>query len=153
MAEENQPPGEDKKKFLFVSYDALITDIAWQVTKEGHEVKYYIDNKEEADIADGFVNKSTDWKTDVDWADVVVFDDVNGFGTEADKLRKQGKLVVGGTSYTDKLEDDREFGQEELQKVGINVLPHWEFTKFDDAIEFIKKNPDRYVLKPSGKAQ
>src|SRR3989344_6034904 len=153
MAEENQPPGEDKKKFLFVSYDALITDIAWQVTKEGHEVKYYIDNKKEADIADGFVNKSTDWKTDVDWADVIVFDDVLGFGTEADKLRKQGKLVVAGTPYSDKLEDDRSFGQEELKKEGINIIPYRDFTDFGEAIEYMKQNPDEYVIKPSGEAQ
>ena len=37
----------DKKKFLFVSLDGLIADIAWQVVKEGHEVKLYTDNKEE----------------------------------------------------------------------------------------------------------
>ena len=31
-------PAEDRMpfKFLFVSYDGLIGDIAWQVTKEGH---------------------------------------------------------------------------------------------------------------------
>jgi len=30
-------------KFLFVSYEGLIADIAWQVVKEGHEVKLYTD--------------------------------------------------------------------------------------------------------------
>jgi phosphoribosylamine--glycine ligase len=153
MAEESQPPGNGKKKFLFVSYDALITDIAWQTAKEGHDVKYYIDNKEEADIADGFVPKSTDWRKDADWADVVVFDDVLGFGTEAAKLREQGKLVVGGTPYTDKLEDDRSFGQEELKRHGINIILYREFTDFDEAIEYIKQNPDEYVIKSSGEAQ
>ena len=29
----------------------------------------------------------------------------------------------------------------------------WNFTSFDEAIAFIKLNPDRYVIKPSGKAQ
>jgi len=32
----------DKKKFLFVSLDGLIADIAWQVVKEVHEVKLFI---------------------------------------------------------------------------------------------------------------
>ena len=153
MAEEAQAPGNGKKKFLFVSYDALITDIAWQTAKEGHDVKYYIDNKEEADIADGFVPKSTDWRKDADWADVIVFDDVLGFGTEAAHLREAGKLVVGGTPYTDKLEDDRSFGQEELKRHGINIILYREFTDFDEAIEYIKQNPDEYVIKPSGEAQ
>ena len=35
-----------KKKFLFVSIDALIHDIAWQVVKEGHDVRYFIQEKE-----------------------------------------------------------------------------------------------------------
>ena len=80
------------------------------------------------------------------------FDDI-GFGQIADELRKNGKLVVGGTPFTDRLEDDREFGQDELKKAGVNTLPHWDFVGFDDAIEFVKKNPERYVIKPSGRAQ
>src|SRR3989344_6726977 len=103
-----------KQKFLFVSQDALISDVAWQVLKEGHEVKYYIGNKIEADIADGFVPKSQNWHDDVAWADVIIFDDVLGHGTIAQKLRAEGYKVVGGTTYTDMLEDDRSFGQREL---------------------------------------
>jgi phosphoribosylamine--glycine ligase len=51
----------DKKKFLFVSLDGLIADIAWQVVKEGHEVKLFIEAKDEREIADGFVAKTDDW--------------------------------------------------------------------------------------------
>lgn len=85
----------------------------------------------------------------MDWADVVVFDDV-GFGKIAGSLRNKGKLVVGGSEYTDKLEEDRQFGQEEMKNAGMIVLPHWDFTDFDAAISFIKSNPGRYVFKPSG---
>ena len=143
----------DKKKFLFVSIDALISDTAWQVVKEGHYAKYYIENKEVKDVADGFVPKTANWEKDVDWADIIVFDDVLGQGTKAQKLREQGKLVVGGTAYTDKLEDDRTFGQEELKKAGVNIIPYEEFSSFDSAIQFVRKNPNRYVIKPSGPAQ
>jgi len=52
----------DKRKFLFVSLSGLIGDIAWQVLKEGHEVRYYIEAEKERDIADGFVPKSKDWE-------------------------------------------------------------------------------------------
>lgn len=140
----------EKRKFLFVSEEALIGDTAWQVKKEGHEVKYFIGEKASRDICDGFVEKCDDWKKAVDWADVIVFDDVF-FGAEADKLRKQGKAVIGGSVYTDRLEEDREFGQNELKKVGVNVLPHWDFTSFDEAIAFVRKTPNRYVLKPTSK--
>lgn len=140
-------------RFLFISLDALITDIAWQVQKEGHEVKYYIHKKSERQIGDGFVPKIDKWETEVEWADVIVFDDVLGQGAAAQKLRKQGKFVVGGTPYTDRLEDDRTFGQEELQKHGINVIPFMDFNSFDAAIDYVQRNPSRYVIKPSGEAQ
>ncbi|PIQ74384.1 MAG: phosphoribosylamine--glycine ligase [Candidatus Portnoybacteria bacterium CG_4_8_14_3_um_filter_44_10] len=139
-------------KFLFVSKDALINDIAWQTVKEGHDVKYFIEEKGESDITDGFVPKTENWEQEIEWADVIVFDDVLGHGTKAEKLRKAGKKVVGGTAYTDRLEDDRAFGQEELKNHGVKILPYREFTDFDEAINYIRTNPDEYVIKPCGEA-
>ena len=145
-------PEKPKLKLLFVSIEALIGDLAWAIKKEGHEVRYFIEEKGQKDVCDGVVDKVDDWKENTDWADVIVFDDV-GFGEEAEKLRKAGKSVVGGAVYTDKLELDREFGQAEMKAAGINIIPRWNFTNFDEAIDFIKKSPDRYVIKPSGLAQ
>ncbi|MBN2330432.1 MAG: phosphoribosylamine--glycine ligase [Candidatus Aenigmarchaeota archaeon] len=143
----------EKRNFLFVSLDALIGDIAWQVAKEGHNVKYYIEHPAEKEVADGFVPKSENWKKDVDWADVIIFDDVLGQGRKAKKLRDQGHGVVGGTPYTDKLEDDRSFGQEELKDARIPIIPYKNFTSFDEAIAFVQEKPGKYVIKPSGEAQ
>lgn len=135
-------------KFLFIEWEALNGDLAWQIKKEGHQVKIYIDKKDEQDVYNGFIEKTNDWKKEIDWADVVVFDDV-GFGKYADELRKKGKLVVGGSTYADKLEEDRKFGQQEMKKYGMNILPFHYFSNFDDGIKFIKENPGRYVFKPS----
>lgn len=143
----------EKHNFLFVSWSGLIGDIAWQVQKEGHSVRYSIDSESEREISDGFVEKVEKWRDHVDWADVIVFDDVLGHGELASELRKKGKKVIGGTAYTDKLEDDRSFGQEELKKYDIQIIPYQDFTSFDDAIEYVKKNPASYVIKPSGEAQ
>lgn len=137
------------QKFLFVGWESLSGDLAWQIQKEGHALRVYIKNPDDHDVYDGFLEKVDDWKSHVDWADVVVFDDV-GFGTHADALRKQGKRVVGGSGYTDRLEEDREFGQAEMKRVGMLTLPHWDFDNFDTAITFLKSNPGRYVWKPSG---
>ena len=143
----------DPKKFLFVSYDGLIADIAWEVVKEGQAAKFWIKDPEEQGIADGFVPKAEDWRAEVEWADVVVFDDVLGMGEMAEELRRAGKLVVGGTPYTDRLEDDRAFGQNELKAAGVSIITQENFTSFDDAMEYVKANPNRYVIKPSGEAQ
>ena len=139
----------EPKKFLFVSIEALSGDLAWQLKKEGHVVKAYIKCKTDGDVFNGFIEKVDHWEAHKDWADVIIFDDI-GFGNIADRLRKQGKLVIGGSDYTDKLEMDREFGQAEMKNNGINVLPSWQFSDYDEAIKFIKDNPARYVFKPCG---
>jgi phosphoribosylamine---glycine ligase len=143
----------DKKNFLFVSYDGYIGDIAWQVIKEGHEARYYIQDEDNQDIADGFVPKVYGWQENIDWADIIIFDDVLGHGGHAQRLRREGRLVIGGTEYSDMLEDDRSFGQEELKRAGINILPYKEFHDFDDAISYVEEKPGKYVIKPSGEAQ
>ena len=137
-----------KYKFLFVSL-GYAGDLAWQLKKEGHEVKYYLNPKYGDDLYDGFFEKIKNWKENVDWADVIIFDDT-GMGNLADELRKKGKAVIGGTPYTDRLEEDREFGQSEMKRVGMLTLPHWDFDNYDTALEFIRENPGRYVFKPSG---
>ncbi len=142
-------PEKFSKKFLFVSFESLSGDLAWQIKKENNDVKIFIAAEADKDVYDGFLEKVTNWKDHVDWADVIIFDDV-GFGKTAQDLRKKGKLVIGGSEYADKLESDRQFGQEEMKKAGMGVLPHWDFTNFDEAITFIKSNPGRYVFKPSG---
>ena len=125
-------------RFLFVSIEALSTDLAWQLTKAGHEVKMFTKSQNEKDVGDGFVEKVDEWESLKEWAEVVVFDDI-GYGELAEKLRGEGKAVVGGSVYTDRLENEREFGQTELKEAGVNTLPSWNFTSFDAAILIKRK--------------
>ena len=123
----------DRKKFLFVSLDGLIADIAWQVVKEGHEAKLFIEAKEEQEIGDGFVPKTDDWVREVPWADIVVFDDVLGQGAKAHQLRQTGKLVIGGSPYTDQLEDDRaEPGSATARRPRLHAYPGREAPRLRD---------------------
>ncbi|WP_336034250.1 phosphoribosylamine--glycine ligase [Halobacterium yunchengense] len=146
-------------KFLFVSADAaLIGDVAWKVHEEGHDVKYYIEAESDREIADGFVPKTDDWRANVDWADVVVFDDVwvgsdVGTGELAAELRADGHAVVGGTPNTDRLEEDRGYAMEVLEANGVNTIDHEEFTDFDAGIQHVRENPGPYVVKPLGEVQ
>ncbi|MBU4502702.1 MAG: phosphoribosylamine--glycine ligase [Nanoarchaeota archaeon] len=150
---ENKIIIQKPKNFLFITIDALVGDIAWQIKKEGHNIKFYTKNPEDKEVADGFFEKVENWKEHVDWADVIVFDDVLGQGKIAKELREKGKFVIGGTPYSDQLEDDRAFGQEELKKHGVQILPYKEFRSFQEAIDFVKQNPCAYVIKPSGEDQ
>lgn len=150
MTNDNDKKIADAKiprKFLFISWESLSGDLALQIKKEGHEVKIFL--QEKTDAYEGLLDRIPDWKAHVDWADVVVFDDT-GFGKDAEQLRKTGKLVVGGSIYTDRLEDDREFGQTEMKRAGMSILPYWNFNDYDTALAFIRENPGMYVYKPSG---
>lgn len=148
---KNENSDKPKYKFLCIGWEALSGDLAWKIKREGHEVKMclvkYKDDDEDEYI--GFLDRVKNWKEHVDWADVVIFDDVD-FGVEAEKLREKGKAVVGGTVYTDRLENNREFGQAEMKRLGMNTLPSQDFDDYDKALEFIRENPRRYVYKPSG---
>ncbi|HEY7515182.1 MAG TPA: phosphoribosylglycinamide synthetase C domain-containing protein, partial [Vicinamibacteria bacterium] len=44
-------------------------------------------------------------------------------------------------------------GQQELKNAGVAIIPQENFTSFDDAMAYVKANPNRYVIKPSGEAQ
>ncbi len=149
----------DSRKFLFASLDtALIGDVAWQVHREGHEVKYYIEAEADREIADGFVPKTDDWRAEVEWADVVVFDDIwigeeVGTGELARDLRAEGHAVIGGTPETDRLEDDRGYAMEVLEDNGVPTLPHREFTDFDEGIAYVQEHSAPYVIKPLGEVQ
>jgi phosphoribosylamine---glycine ligase len=138
-------------KFLFVGDWGLSLDLAWQCQREGHQSKIFIKDADCKDIGDHIVGKSESWEADVAWADVIVFEDT-GYGRHQDRLRKEGKLVVGGSELGDRLEDDRDFGQQTLQELGIKTLEFRDFTSFDDARAYIAQNPGRYVLKPNGPA-
>jgi len=145
--------------FLFVSADAaLIGDLAWQVRREGNDVRYYVEAESDHDIADGFVPKTDDWRADLDWADVVIFDDIwvgsnIGTGEVAAELRAEGHAVVGGTPATDRLEEDRGYAMEVLESEGVNTIEHREFESFQAGIQHVRENPAPYVIKPLGEVQ
>ncbi|WP_421807603.1 phosphoribosylamine--glycine ligase [Flagellimonas sp.] len=139
-------------KMLFVSRWGEILDIALAVKNEGYQVKMFIEDRASREIGNGFVAKATDWRKHVDWADCIVFD-YTGYGKECQELRAAGKLVFGGTPYTDRLELDRNFGQSELRRHKIKTLASKDFDSFSEAIAHIQAHPNAYVLKPSGETQ
>ncbi len=142
----------EKLKFLFVSKWGDMLDIAYAIQEEGNAVKMYIDYKPCKEIGDGFVPKARQWEKHINWADVIVFD-YTGYGKIAEELRAAGKLVIGGTAYTDNLELDRSFGQAELKRHKIKILKYKEFTTFHEAIAYVQSSPNTYVIKPSGETQ
>ena len=50
--------GKFKKKFLIVSDIGCIGDLAYQIKNEGNKVLYYIKDKDEKSVSDGFLEKA-----------------------------------------------------------------------------------------------
>jgi phosphoribosylamine--glycine ligase len=147
-----KPKLNTPKNILLISRWGETLDLALAMQNEGHSIKFFIQEKECKEIGDGFIPKIKNWKSQIKWADLVIFD-YTGYSKEAELLKAEGKLVFGGSHYTDKLELDRNFGNDELKKHKIKTLPSKEFATFEDAITYIKAHPDAYVIKPSGETQ
>ena len=141
-------------KFLFVSLDGLIGDIAWQVVKEGHEVRYFIRTpRRRRRSPTASCRRPTDWQHDVDWADVIVFDDVLGQGAGGAGAARGGQAGGRRLALHRPARGRPRLRPEELKAAGVAIIPQENFTSFDDAIAYVKANPNRYVIKPSGEAQ
>lgn len=136
-------------KVLFISNDLIAGNLAYLLKKEGHEVKIYIDDKKRRKNLTNLVNKTLDWKRELDWVGkdgLVVFDDV-GYGAEQDRLRDQGYKVVGGSELGDKIELDRAFGNEMFFKYGVPTPFLKDFENIRDAIKFVEENKRPWVIK------
>jgi phosphoribosylamine--glycine ligase len=137
---------------LLVSKWGDSLDLALAIQAEGNRVRYFIEYEPCHEVGDGFVPRVEHWEPHVEWADLVVFD-YTGYGRVAEELRAAGKRVIGGTEYTDALELDRTFGQQELRRLRIRILGFQEFSSFQDAIAYVEAHPNAYVIKPSGATQ
>lgn len=136
-------------RILFVSGELIAGDLPWRLKEEGNDVKLYVGHPLQADCQKGFVERVSDWKQELDWVGkegLIVFDDV-GYGKEQDDLRRDGYRVFGGSAGSDRLEQDREYGQEILRSIGLNIEPTLNFATAREAAEYIRNHKAAYVVK------
>lgn len=79
----------------------------------------------------------------------IVIDDV-GAGELGKWLRDNGYKVVGGSPFTDKVEEERQYATDLMSRV-MNVPESISFTSWKDAINYVKSQEDdvRLVFKPN----
>jgi phosphoribosylamine--glycine ligase len=128
-----------------------------RLIEEGHEVKVSIGNPLCGGTLAGLVERTADWRSELDWIraagrdGIVLFENVAmNRGTLQDELRSGGFNVIGGSAYGDRLENDRAYAQRVLADAGLAIARNWEFTDRAAALDFLQKNPARYVLKFNG---
>ncbi len=138
--------------FLFVSLEALSTDLAWQLTKAGHQVKFFTKSQNEKDVGDGFVEKVDAWEPLKDWAEVIVFDDI-GFGELSEKLRHEGKFVSAARPTRTNWRTTGSSGRQSSGTPGSTPSRAGTSLRSTRQSSSSRRTPDRYVIKPSGNAQ
>lgn len=137
-------------KFLLYSGFGEGSQILKRIQLEGNEVGLYIDDKIYKNVFDGLLPKVDNPESFIDKETTIIFD-MSGFGSIADTWRRKGNYIYGASKFADNLEHDRNFGFESMQKSGIKIPEYKEFTKFPDAVNYIKDNLDkRLVFKPNG---
>lgn len=68
---------------------------------------------------------------------------------EAEQLRAEGFKVFGGQELTDKMEHDRHFGTQIVEKAGLKTPPTQEFSTIEEGLKFLDENKDKaFVFKP-----
>jgi phosphoribosylamine--glycine ligase len=142
-------------RFLGVGHYNDLGALYLRLQARGHAVRVHTADAGSADILEGLIERSPDWRDDLPWVlagdGLVVFEDT-GWGREQDRLRAEGVRVVGGSEFGDRLEDDRVLGQSVLRDAGLHVAPTVELDGFDEALAYVARHPARYVLKFSGGA-
>ena len=126
-----------------------------RLAAEGHDVRVHVVAEDSRDVLAGMLTFAPSWEDALPWvreagaAGLVLFED-SGRGALQDRLRRDGFLVVGGSAFGDRLEQDRALGQDILRRAGLRTAPIHSFVDFDAALSFVTDHPARYVLKFNG---
>ncbi len=108
--------------------------------------------EESEDILAGDVPRCADWRDELQWVgkDGVLLFESTGFGAQQDELRAQGYRVFGSSVFGDRLELERDFGQQVARACGMRTAEMIDFDGFEGALDFVRAHPARYVLKFHG---
>jgi len=122
----------------------------------GHTVKTFIPRVAEGDlthdVGDGMISKVEAWQPHMDWAELVIVTGNDKYAYELEPFFKRGYPIVGTNKASAALELDRGVGQDILNECGIETLDFVEFSSYDKAIDFVRKERKSYVSKPWGGA-
>lgn len=141
------------KLLILDSKQACALDFAMRAQADGHTVRWYVPETEKnKSIGKGLVDVIRDYTTSLRWADLVFLAENNTNLHVTDKLRSIGGCVVGPTHDTGEWELDRTIGMQMFKKHGIKVPDYKEFSNYDQAIAYVKKEGRPFVSKPSGDA-
>ena len=145
----------DPVRFLGIGETNDLGDMYLRLMRAGHDVRVHMSDPDSAGVMEEMVSFVEDWRGELDWIrdagddGIVVFETATMGGIQ-DELRRDGFNVVGGSALGDRLEGERDFGQQVLRDAGLSTAGQRKCAGFDEAIDFVRSSPGRYVLKLDG---
>lgn len=138
-------------KILCLDQGAFALDFLMRCQDWSHQVKWYVPDKDRTRlIGKGLVERIDDWRPWARWADLIFLPDNTKFLTQLEPYRREGAKVIGPTPETAAWELDRNEGMRIFKRHGIPVPPFREFTDYDSAIAYVKREGRAFVSKPCG---
>ena len=138
-------------RLLIIDPQGAGLDLAVRAQRDGHKVKMFIRQTEKTKhIGRGLVEIVDNWQAHVGWADLIFNTDNTLYLTQLQPYKTLGFPIVGACVKSAEWELDRDVGMKVLKKHGIATPPSKEFTDYDSAIAYVKKELKRFVSKPSG---
>ncbi len=138
-------------RFLGVGETNDLGDMYLRLMSDGHDVRVHMSDENSAGVMQNMLEFTDDWQQQLGWIrdagrnGIIVFETAS-HGDIQDALRRDGFNVIGGSRLGDRLETERDFGQEVLASIGLKTARNFVFAAFDDAIAFIRRSPGRYVF-------
>lgn len=142
-----------QRRLLIVdTFAEFCLDFALRCQADGWDVKWFSDPTQErgVNIGKGLVERVKDFEPWMMWADVVFVADNTKYLQRMDQWRTKGVRIVGPSVATAAWEIDRVLGMKVFEKVGIPCPPYREFSDYDAAISYVKKQDRAFVSKPCG---
>lgn len=134
-------------RILLVSASGDGAWLAWLLQHEGHDVDWTIRNHKYAQILHGLIPDPVEHPHDPDYYHLIIFDSTEQ-GNIADLAREHAP-TIGNSSFAEQLENDRAFGIEMMESVGIKVPPWEVFKTTQEAKAWVQKTHKRCVFKPN----
>lgn len=140
-------------RILVIDNMGLALDWCLRCQADNHRVKWFIRQTPKTDkIGRGLVEIVPSWQDWVRWADLILVTDNTRYLYELDGIRRtfpEARIIAPTQALAD-WELQRTVGMKVLQKHGIEVPAYKEFSDYDSAISYVRREGRAFVSKPCG---
>lgn len=133
------------------SGDGLL-DLALRGKALGHNVLWFLRSFDpvKRPVGKGLIERVPEWQPHTRWADLIIFAANGRYMQDAERLRQEGRFVIGGNPQSAAWELDRLAGMAAFKRARIAVPAYQSFNNLDAALAVAARHDDGVALKPSG---